>query len=44
MDQFLAALEDVYPGKTEQVDVLDFFGRDEALVHMCRVAKPQLLS
>jgi AraC family transcriptional regulator len=35
VDQFLAALEMVYPGKADQVEVIDFFGRDEALVHLC---------
>ena len=35
MDQFLAALEAVYPGKVDEVEVIDFFGRDEALAHLC---------
>ncbi|MES2505416.1 MAG: AraC family transcriptional regulator [Verrucomicrobiota bacterium] len=35
VDRFLSALEAAYPGKTEQVDVADFFGRDEALAHLC---------
>jgi AraC family transcriptional regulator len=35
VDQFLAALEAVYPGKTAEVDVIDFSGRDEALAHLC---------
>jgi AraC family transcriptional regulator len=35
VDQFLAALEAVYPAKANQVEVLDFFGRDEALAHLC---------
>ena len=42
VDQFLVALEAVYPGKTEQVDVVDFFGRDEALAHMCLVCAEML--
>ena len=42
VDQFLAALEAVYPGKTGQVDVVDFFGRDEALAHMCLVCAEML--
>jgi len=33
VDQFLAALEAVYPGTAGEVDVIDFFGRDEALAH-----------
>src|SRR5438876_9155664 len=35
VDQFLAALEATYPGKTEEVEVIDYFGRDEALAHLC---------
>ena len=35
VDQFLAALEAVYPGKADEVEVVDFFGRDEALAHLC---------
>ena len=34
VDQFLSALEAAYPGKTEEVDVIDFFGRDETLAHL----------
>lgn len=35
VDQFLAALEVEYPGTTDQVKVIDFSGRDEALAHLC---------
>src|SRR5882724_2043174 len=35
VDQFLAALEAAFPGKTEEVEVMDYFGRDEALAHLC---------
>ena len=35
VDQFLAALEAAHPGKTEEVEVIDFFGHDEALAHLC---------
>ena len=35
VDRFLAALEAAFPGKTEEVDVMDYFGRDEALAHLC---------
>jgi AraC family transcriptional regulator len=35
VDQFLAALEAVYPGKADEVDVIDLFGRDEALAYLC---------
>ena len=35
VDQFLAALKMVYPDKADQVEVIDFFGRDEALAHLC---------
>ena len=33
--QFLVALEAVYPGRAKTVEVVDFFGRDEALAHLC---------
>src|SRR5436189_1923202 len=42
VDQFLAALEAAYPGKTDQVEVLDFFGRDEALADLCFVCAEML--
>ena len=35
VDQFLAALEAAHPGQADQVEVIDFFGRDEALAHLC---------
>ena len=35
VDRFLAALEAAFPGKTEEVEVMDYFGRDEALAHLC---------
>jgi AraC family transcriptional regulator len=35
VDQFLAALEMVYPDKAGQTEVIDFFGRDEALAYAC---------
>jgi AraC family transcriptional regulator len=35
MDQYLAALETMYPGKAGDVEVIDFFGRDETLEHLC---------
>jgi AraC family transcriptional regulator len=35
VDQFLAVLEAVYPGRVDQVEVIDFFGRDEARAHLC---------
>ena len=34
-DVFRAALEETYPGKAKAVEVIDFFGRDEALAHLC---------
>jgi AraC family transcriptional regulator len=34
VDQYLAALESVYPGKADEVEVVDFFGRDEAFAHL----------
>jgi AraC family transcriptional regulator len=35
VEPFLAALEARYPGKTERVEVVDFFGRDEILRPIC---------
>jgi len=35
VEQYLAALEAQYPGKSDAVEVADFFGRDEVLAHLC---------
>ena len=35
VDRYLAALETAYPGKADEVEVIDFFGRDEALADVC---------
>lgn len=35
VDQFLAALSVAYPGRTDEVEVMDFSGRDEALANLC---------
>ncbi|MEO5915553.1 MAG: helix-turn-helix transcriptional regulator [Luteolibacter sp.] len=35
VDQFLAAQEGILPGQSEMVGVMDYFGRDEALAHLC---------
>jgi AraC family transcriptional regulator len=35
VDHWLASLEAVYPSKGEEVEVIDFFGRDEALAYLC---------
>jgi AraC family transcriptional regulator len=35
VEPFLAALEARFPGKTERVEVIDFFGRDEILWPIC---------
>jgi AraC family transcriptional regulator len=35
VDRFLTALEATFPGKTEEVEVMDYSGRDEALAHLC---------
>ena len=43
VDQWLASLEAVYPGKADEVEVIDFFGRDEGLAHLC-FACAELLS
>ncbi|MEZ0276880.1 MAG: helix-turn-helix domain-containing protein [Roseimicrobium sp.] len=34
VDQYLAALDAVYPGKADEVEVVDFFGRDETLAYL----------
>jgi AraC family transcriptional regulator len=35
IDSFRAALEAIYPGNASEVEVIDFFGRDVALTHLC---------
>jgi AraC family transcriptional regulator len=35
VEPFIAALEARYPGKAERVEVVDYFGRDEILWHIC---------
>ncbi len=42
VDPFLQALEAVYPGQADEVEVIDFFGRDESLTHMCFVCAEML--
>ena len=42
VDRLLAALEAVYPGKADEVEVIDFFGRDEALADLCFVCAEML--
>jgi AraC family transcriptional regulator len=42
VDQYLAALEAEYPGRTQEIEVVDFFGRDEALAHLCFVCAEML--
>jgi AraC family transcriptional regulator len=42
VDQFLAALKMVYPTQTNEVEVIDFFGRDEGLAHLCFVCAEML--
>jgi AraC family transcriptional regulator len=42
VDLFLGALEAVYPGRADKVEVIDFFGRDEALAHLCFVCAEML--
>ena len=43
IDSFRAALEASYPGNASEVEVIDFFGRDVALSHLC-AACAELLS
>jgi AraC family transcriptional regulator len=35
VDRYLAALHTVYPNRANEVEVIDFFGRDEALAYLC---------
>jgi AraC family transcriptional regulator len=35
IDSFRAALEAIYPGNASGLEVIDFFGRDVALSHLC---------
>jgi AraC family transcriptional regulator len=35
VNRFLASLEAAYPGKTEEVEVMDYAGHDEVLAHLC---------
>ncbi len=35
VDRYLSALEKAFPGGRDQVEVVDFFGRDESLAHVC---------
>jgi AraC family transcriptional regulator len=35
IEPFRAALEESYPGKSDEVDLIDFFGRDAAFSHLC---------
>jgi AraC family transcriptional regulator len=42
VEPFLAALEPRYPGKTAQVEVVDFFGGDEILWHICLTCSEML--
>jgi AraC family transcriptional regulator len=42
VDQFLRALEEMYPGRADEVEVLDFYGSDPALSHLCSVCAEML--
>ena len=42
VDVFRAALEDTYPGKAHTVEVIDFFGRDDAFAHLCQACADML--
>jgi AraC family transcriptional regulator len=43
VDSFHTALEAIYPGNTSAVEVIDFFGRDIVLAHLCAICA-ELLS
>jgi AraC family transcriptional regulator len=38
LDLYLGALDEVFPGKIEDVEVMDFSGYDAALAHLCLVS------
>ena len=42
VDQYLSALEAAYPGRTHEVDVIDYFGKDEVMEHLCFVCAGML--
>lgn len=42
IEPFLAALKAVYADKADEVEVIDFAGRDEALAHLCYVCAAML--
>jgi AraC family transcriptional regulator len=44
VDRWLQSLEAVYPGKGDEVAVIDFFGRDEALAYLCCACAEMLSS
>jgi AraC-like DNA-binding protein len=44
VDSFRAALEAIYPGNASEVEVIDFFGRDVALSHLCAACADLLLA
>ena len=43
VDRYLAALHAAYSDKAKEVEVIDFFGRDEALAHLCFACAEMLL-
>ena len=43
VDRYLAALHAAYSNKANEVEVIDFFGRDEALAHLCFACAEMLL-
>lgn len=44
VDELRAALEALCPGRADTVEVIDFFGRDEALAHLCFACAEMLAS
>lgn len=44
VDQTLAPTEATYPGRSDRMEVMDFFGRDEALAHLCFACAEMLSS
>ena len=44
VDHYLSAVEAIYPGRADEVEVIDFFGRDEALEHLCYMCAKMLFA
>jgi hypothetical protein len=43
VDAYRSALATVYPGKADEIELIDYFGHDESLAHLC-LACAEMLS